>query len=51
MQHLIEQFAITVAIPILCYGILSGFALGTVLHLLSYGIFKAISLVNIKNVR
>lgn len=51
MEHLIEQFATAVAIPILCYGILSGFALGTVLHLLSYGIFKAISLVNIKNVR
>ncbi len=47
MEQLIQQYAASLTIPILCLGIVLGFGAGTLVQFLSYGIFKAISLVNI----
>lgn len=47
IENLILEITKNEVIPLICLGIVTGFALCTVISLLAYGIFKAFSLVNI----
>ena len=50
MDELILNIAKEEIIPYIAEAIGEGFAMGTLFSLVSYGIFKAISLLNIKNI-